>query len=187
MNAKYKAEFEDAKGNETLIAQIRKAYIAERAGLLRRQDAERRRQAEQTEKEATEAMYERAAEEADLRAALNARAQREIEELQIRTAKKGRDAELALLALRRKRAVEAARAAGADVKLVEQEFDLRRRMVDLTAESIAKLGAAGTFRQTGLLGRRAGPDSKIAQHTKETAEQLAKLRVEIRNRRPTWL
>lgn len=101
-----------------------------------------------------------------------------IEELRLRTQYEGAELERRLLDLQEKRAIEAARAAGERVDLVEQEYALRRaaEAAQQAATYTLKTEAAGTFNVAALQSLVAGGvQDRIAAATQETARNTKRL------------
>jgi hypothetical protein len=147
INERYDHEIEQAERNDALIRQINEARALEMAELERRV-AERKAEEERRRQESIDqANQDRA---------------QIIEELTIRTS--GADPleiERQLLELQRRRAIEAATAAGENLDLVEQEFALRMKQLDMeqgAGEAKARVSAQGTFSAAvaRLMGRGAG-------------------------------
>ena len=108
-----------------------------------------------------------------------------IEDLRLQTTLKGKDLEEAMLNLEYRRAMEAAKAAGENLSLVKEEFELRGKALDLEWAEKNKqvLGTAGTFNAAAMLGLQAGGvDDRIAAATEKTAKELAGLRGDFRNK-----
>lgn len=120
---------------------------------------------------------ERAAEEvrqAERRAEIaraNIDQQRTIADLQLETQLKYKNLEEAKLELQRRRAVEEARKQGENVDLVNKEFDLRRRLLDL--RSAPEIATMGTFSSQRLGSIFAG--SNAQERTAQTSAEAARL------------
>ena len=119
----------------------------------------------------------RAKEEAARLAASRADANRSrsetIEELQLRTKLKGLELEKALLALERKREIEAARKAGERLDLVEKEYDLRAKLLD-AGEGLSdrlQTSVTGTFNASAIASLNS---TAVVERTAKAAEATAK-------------
>ena len=90
-----------------------------------------------------------------------------IRELELRSKLKGVELASALLELNRKQAIERARAAGTDLKLVEKEYGLRQKLLDMRGTGISeRLRIAGTF--SAQEARGMGPSSLEERRTRDT-------------------
>jgi hypothetical protein len=102
----------------------------------------------------------------------------DIEESKLRAKLKGRELDTALLELQRRRAIEEARAAGANVALVKEQFEWRRRILDMQAGmEQARVTVAGSFNATAAWRAFSAGDmgNEIARNTRETNRLLGQL------------
>jgi hypothetical protein len=161
---RYQHEWDEAvkaQASEATLMAIRQAWSLEIAAADRKaaedlaklkrekQEEEARRQQEIDEKE------KRRKEEI---ARANKGRRETVEELQLQASGlKGLALEKAMLELQRKRAIEAAKAAGENVALVEEEFALRSQLLAIAAqaEQAAKIDVQGVFQATNVLGLQA--------------------------------
>ncbi|OQB77014.1 MAG: hypothetical protein BWX88_05305 [Planctomycetes bacterium ADurb.Bin126] len=101
-----------------------------------------------------------------------------IEELRLRTQYEGADLERRLLDLQEKRALDAARAAGERLDLVQQEFALRRA-ADAARDAATytlRTETAGTFNVAALQSLVAGGvQDRVAAATEQTAKNTKRL------------
>lgn len=171
---RYKYELERAKGNDELIRKINEARELELQRLAQeraKREAEERRRIDDANKRRMET----------------------IEELRLRLAYQGLELERQLLALRHKQELERARQAGEDLELVNQEYDLRRKLLDLQeqADSFVQRTVRGIFeigRLQGLQVESTDGDSKAHALIKQTNDLLERLLREARDQEgPIWI
>jgi hypothetical protein len=124
----------------------------------------------------------------------NLKTQERIEDLALEAGKEGVDLERAKLALAKERALAEAKAIGASVRLVEDEFDLREKILEKSIEAeearnnISRLsttvsgsfgGAAVErgFQAGGGQNRLISLNESIDKNTKKTANSLDRLQI----------
>lgn len=159
------------------------AAPAERAGLAALRAAEldvaAAREAARG-REAAEHEALRARQAAEAAAARDADRRWEVAELELRTKYKGIELEKQLLALQEQRTLAAAEAAGENLDLVRQEFELRRRLAAAAAAVAAgpRSAVSGTFNAAVLFGLGAGGSTqeRIARATERSANDLQRIR-----------
>lgn len=171
LNERYDHEVELAKANSDMIAQIEEARGLELQALaLKNQQAIALSQQQAAEQAAQ--MQEQI--NAD-----NRGEQQTVDELRLRIMKKGMDLELGLLDMQERRALEDARARGLDLSLVNEEFELRRKMLMDAISSAAVdrlqsfIESRGTFQKStgALLGLRASqPIETLVKYSEQTAK-----------------
>ncbi len=98
-----------------------------------------------------------------------------VEELELQAKFKGIELDRQMLALQRRRAIDAAKAAGENVDLVEREYDLREQILEAgaAAEKVREkaIEVSGTFSSEALSGL--GVSSRLAERTAAAAEETA--------------
>ena len=102
----------------------------------------------------------------------------DIEENKLRAKLKGHELDVALLELQRRRAIEEAKAAGANVELVKEQFEWRRKVLDMQAGmEQARITVAGSFNATAAWRAFSAGDmgNEIARNTRETNRLLGQL------------
>jgi len=106
----------------------------------------------------------------------NQRRTESIEELRLRTMHEGVELQRELLDLEEQRALIAAKAAGESLKLIQEEFDLRRGLLDVGESTTSRLSSIGTFNPFELRGLGAGTATdRIARNTATMSHTLTSL------------
>lgn len=148
IEARYRREIEQAKGNDQLIRAIEAARAQELMNLdkerLERAAEQRVQLADEQARREAEAAMELQREQERIADANKSRAET-IEELELRSRYKGIELERALLDLQEKRAIEAAKAAGENLELVHREFALKRQALEASMAVRSSLRSAGTM------------------------------------------